>query len=178
VKNTPSYILFPKMKSLRDVYVKVYTAASFANLTDGGSQGGHVIFVTDGKNSSPLAWQSNKVRRVAKSTIASETLAMVDGCESAYALNRCLAEVVTGNSNDIKPVVCVTDSHSLYDSAHTTSVLEDRRLQIEMNIIREMVQRNELILEWCKTESQASDSLTKIGTSGAYLREVLEQAHF
>ena len=77
-------IVFPKMKSLNDLYIKVFTDASFRNLPDGGSQGGHVVFLTDGVRSCPVSWHSQKIKRIVKSTIAAETLALADGCETAY----------------------------------------------------------------------------------------------
>ena len=47
-------------------------------LTQGGSQGGYILFVSDPcGNKSLVSWQSQKVRRVVKSTLA-ETLALLD----------------------------------------------------------------------------------------------------
>ena len=49
----------------------VYHDASYANLQDG-----FIIFVTDHNEckASPIAWQSRKLKRVVKSTLAAETL--------------------------------------------------------------------------------------------------------
>ena len=44
-----------------------------------------------------------------------------------------------------------------------------------MNIVRQMIERKEVELEWCKGEDQKSDVLTKLGASGELLREVLKQ---
>ena len=44
-----------------------------------------------------------------------------------------------------------------------------------MNIVREMIERKEVELEWCKGEDQKSDVLTKLGASGELLREVFKQ---
>ena len=53
----------------------MYNDASFGNLKDGGSQGGFVSFLADETNvCSPVMWQSRKLKRVVKSTMASETL--------------------------------------------------------------------------------------------------------
>ncbi len=55
----------------------VYSDASFGNISDGGTQGGHLI-VLMGENGkfSPLPWQSKRVKRIVRSTLAVETLAM------------------------------------------------------------------------------------------------------
>ena len=175
VKDTPSYIKFPKLKSIRDIYLQVYTDASYGNLKDSGSQGGHIIFLTDGKRSCPISWSSRKVRRLVKSTLAAETLALVDGCESAYMIGKLIAETIYGNQDLNLPIVCVTDNHSLYEAAHSTHVLEDKRLTIEMGIVRQMVSRGEIQLKWCNSNEQVSDVLTKKGASGELVRWVLQK---
>ena len=55
--------------------LECYSDASFGNLPGGGSQGGFVIFLVDSNGiKCPLTWQSKKVRRVVKSTLAAETI--------------------------------------------------------------------------------------------------------
>merc|ERR1712055_588828 len=178
VKSTQTEILFPKFNSLKKVYLKVYTDASFKNLVNGNSQGGHIVFLTDGYNSCPLVWKSAKIKRVVKSTVAAETLALADGCETAFMLSKLVSEVITGKKDSSLPVVAVTDNHSLFVAAQSTSKLEDSRLQIDMNIIRQMIEREEMSLQWVKSEDQLGDILTKSGASGAKLREVISQGHF
>ena len=173
LKSTPTNIRFPNFVDMNSTYIKVFTDASYQNCPDGGSQGGHVVFLTDGIKSCPVAWHSKKVRRIVHSTLASETLALVEGCETAYMEARRLSEIITGNPDNVKPVVCITDNYNLYESAHSTNLLTDRRLHVEMNILRQMITRNELKLEWCKSEDQLSDSLTKVGACTELLREVI-----
>ena len=63
-----------------------YHEASFANLQDRGSQGGIIIFVTDQNEckASPIAWQSRKLKRVVKRTLAAETLFQVEASEACF----------------------------------------------------------------------------------------------
>ena len=179
IKNTPTDIKFPVFTSLNDLYIKVYTDASYANCDDKGSMGGHIIFLTDGINCCPIAWQAKKIQRIVRSSTAAETLALVEGCERAYVISRLFAEILTGNNKmHEKPVVCVTDNMNLYQSSHTTNSLEDKRLLLEMNIVRQMISRNEIKLLWCKGELQLSDVLTKIGASGVKLRKIIHNGHF
>ena len=176
VRNTSSDIKFPGFSSLKDIHIQVYTDASYANLQDGGSQGGHVVFLSDGTNSCPIAWQSKRVQRVVRSTLAAETLALVEGCERAYMAGRLLNEILSGtNEKYVKPVLCVVDNRSLFQSAQSTNILEDRRLQVEMAILREMVDRNEIEIQWCSGDKQLSNVLTKTGASGHLLRETLHK---
>ena len=76
----------------------VFSDASFGNLSDGGTQGGHLIFLM-GENGkfSPLAWQSRRVKRVVRSTLAGETLAMSDGIDNAIFLSTLFSELTVGS---------------------------------------------------------------------------------
>ena len=87
-KKEKSQIVIPDLGNLGNVQIVGYCDASFMNLNDGGSQVGYVIFLK-GDNGSymPLAWQSKRVRRIVKSTLGAETLAMVDLAET-HGFNR------------------------------------------------------------------------------------------
>ena len=69
----------------------------------------------------------------------------------------------------------MTDNLSLYQAAHSTNQLEDDRLKIDMAIIREMVQRQEIQLQWAPGSEQVSDVLTKKGASWEKLCDVLKR---
>ena len=76
-------ILFPTMESMDDGRIVIFSDASLANLTDGFSSGaGFIIFICAGSSASPLYWRSYKIRRVVRSTIAAETLALVDAIDN------------------------------------------------------------------------------------------------
>ena len=49
----------------------------------------------DGKFS-PICWQSKRIRRVVRSTLAGETLALADGIDSAFYLATIYSELTTG----------------------------------------------------------------------------------
>ena len=77
LKGSQVKILFPPMDNLESCYLEVYTDASFGNLSAGGSQVGLLILLKSpsGKRC-PIYWQSKKARRVVKSTLAAETMAL------------------------------------------------------------------------------------------------------
>ena len=176
-KSSQTDVLFPKLKSIEEARIVVFTDASLMNLDDGGSQGGHIIFLTDGVDCCPITWQSRKIKRIVRSTLAAETLAFVDGCEAGYMINQLLKEIM-GESYVEKPIICFTDNMSLYDSSHTTNTVTDRRLLTEINIVRQMVSNKEIELKWCSSENQTSDVLTKLGAAGGKLREILHSGKF
>ena len=80
---------------MEQLTVECYSDASFGNLAGGGSQGGYIIFLSDPDGSRcPLSWQSRKVCRVVKSTLAAETLALLDAAEAGVYLANLITEVV------------------------------------------------------------------------------------
>ena len=165
-KKEKSQIVIPDLGNLENIKLVGYSDASFANLGDGGSQGGYIIFVVgDNKKYMPIAWQSRRIRRVVKSTLAAETLAMVDLAEACVFYRKLLLELV--NLQDVKeniPIICKTDNSSLFDAAHSTTQIQDKRLRIEMSILREMLNKSELkSMRWIPTDLQIADSLTKKG---------------
>ena len=160
-----------------DCHLSGYHDASFGNLDDGGSQGGFLIFLGD-KNSncqSPIMWQSRKVRRIVKSAMASETLAMVDCSEASYWLNQLISEIL-GYKNPRLPIKCYTDSKQLYDATQSLRSIEDKRLRIDIAVIREMLHKKE-INEMIRiaSEEQLADCLTKLGASPLKLNNILRR---
>ena len=176
VKNDSSYIKVPRFSDLKDLQLCVYADASFANLPEGKSQGGHIIFIVDSHgNSCPISWHSTKIKRVVKSTLAAETLSLVEGVDNAILLSKLLAEVIYNKPNSCLPVECRTDNKSLFQAAYTTTTLSDKRLRVEMSIVREMVERKEMKLIWVDTKDQLADVLTKKGASSSLLMETLQE---
>lgn len=109
----------------------VFSDASFANLSDGGrrAEGGHLILLM-GENGkfSPLSWQSKRVKRIVRSTLASETLAMSDGIDNTIFLSTLFSELTTGDAEHAPPIICVTDNHSLADAIKSTKSVSEKRL--------------------------------------------------
>ena len=79
-----------------------FSDASLANLKNGGSQGGVIMFIV-GENGeyAPLSWNSKKIKGMVKSTIAAETLALLEGSENCFLLGSIVKEMldVDGSSS-------------------------------------------------------------------------------
>ena len=64
-------------------------------------------------------------------------------------------------SDNIK-IFCKTNNSCLYDSLHSSILILDERLRIEIAIMREMVKKKEIAeISWIPTDVQIADSLTK-----------------
>ena len=75
----------------------VFSDASLGNLSDGGTQGGTLVtLMGENRMFSPLCWQSKRIRRVVRSTLAGETLAMSDGIDNAIFFATIFSELSSG----------------------------------------------------------------------------------
>ena len=165
-KKEKSQIDIPVLGNLELLKIITYSDASFSNLTDGGSQGGYILFWLE-KNDKymTIAWQSKHIKRVIKSTLAAETLAMIYLAEACIFYRKFLLEILQlkDNSDNIK-IFIKTDNSCLYDSIHSSTPILDERLHTEMAILREMSERKEIAeISWIPTDVQIADSLTKKG---------------
>ena len=64
------------------------------------------------------------------------------------------------------------------EAAHSTTAVEEKRLRVDLAVIRQSVSRNEFKLRWIETKHRLADSLTKQGTDSSRLVETLESAKF
>ena len=105
-KSNRSFITFPSLH-LPSVKVTIYSDASFNNLCNGASQGGHIVLLTDQfNNSCPISWKSNKVCRIARSSLAAEALTFSDGSDTAYFINQLAQEA--GLVRSLSPISAYT----------------------------------------------------------------------
>ena len=119
------------------VSITVYTDAAFGNLPDGGSQGAYLIFLT-GKDSrcNPINWQSKRIRRVVRSSLAAETLAMGEGIDAALYISVLYNEIMHGQSKRTPlSIKGYTDNKSLCDALKSSKYVTDRRLRIDIGAL-------------------------------------------
>ena len=179
IKKAKSYnvsLHFPKM-DLGDLTVTAFADASHGNLRNGGSQGGMYIEVRSRTSSCPVEWQSKRIRRAAKSTLAAETIALVDALDNAIYIQHLIAELLYKPISHIE-VNCFTDNMSLYQTAHSTKSIGDRRLRIELAIVREAVKAEQITLAWVKSEDQLADCFTKKGCDSQKLLRHIANGRF
>ena len=96
LKHEDCDILFSDLGDLNLLKLVVFSDASHANLPDGfSSAGGFIVFLVGGnKRCCPLAWEAKKMKRVVKSTLAAETLALVEALDMAFYLGSILSEIL------------------------------------------------------------------------------------
>ena len=168
----PELNLYVSMTPLLATFVMV-------DLKVDGVDGGYVIFLEGPNgNCSPLIWQSKTLRRVVRSTMAAETLSPVEAEEACFWLSGMLKEVLL-NHQDRSPqysIECRTDSHHLYDAVNSIRPVLDKRLRINIAILKEMLERKELSqIKRIDKNCELADSLTKRGASSHNLMRVFAE---
>ena len=153
-------LAFPMLGEPENLVLEVFTDASFQNLGDGGSQGGFVTILTNPETGKchPLAWASRKIKRIARSTLAAEILALQDGLHATIFLAQIL-EFITGLKLRINGYV---DSKQLFESLYSSKTVLEKRLRVEISSIQELLQSGEVSrVNWVPTTRQYADCLTK-----------------
>ena len=75
LKDTKSYMTFPRLDP-NNLKIVVFTGASLGNINEGlGSTGAYIVWMMNKTgNCCPIAWKSHKIRRVVRSTLATEMM--------------------------------------------------------------------------------------------------------
>eukprot|EP00959_Pyramimonas_sp_CCMP1952_P373556 7823453-Pyramimonas_sp.AAC.1 len=125
-----------------------------------------------------LDWRSHRIRRVVRSTLAAEAMAMDVGVDTAYYLRHLFAEVLfrdfkPGSSGKLPsffmPIKVATDCKSLYDiltKEGTPSTTLERRLSIDIAAVAHVAEEFDdenpkSTVFWVPTDKQVADHLTK-----------------
>ena len=140
--------------------------ASFGNFPNGGSQGAYVTFLIDNAGVYvPIAWQSRRVRRVVKSTVAAECLAAIEAAENVVLLSTALKLILKSSLYSVKTFI-FCDNKNLVNAVYSSTKVEDQRLQIDICVLRDMLSIGELSkFCWVPTKHQIANCLTKQGAS-------------
>ena len=173
LNNTSISLTYVPLHDLTKCKLVVFCDASHSSKSKEISQGGHVIFIADSLgNANILRWQSKKISRICKSTIAAETISLLEAVETAYFL-KLLFEDITGRSG--MDIICYSDNKSLVQHLKTTNTVTDFRLRVDISRLREMLDNGEITdVRWVSTDRKLADCLTKSGASAANLLHVLK----
>ena len=141
--------------------INIYTDSSFRNIDDAASQGGCVVSMLCGQNSEQerfILSSSRRLRRVAKSTFAAETLAASDAIDVAFEAQFVLRLLGIKNLK----LTLLTDSKSIVD--YLTSLNgspAEVRLKVDLAAIREFLVGFSCKLRHVSSSENLADALTK-----------------
>ena len=167
-------ILFPNLMMDEKLKIVLYTDSAYKNLCDGiSSCYGYIVFIMDSSNRcSPITWGSKKIQRIVNSTLAAETMALLNGIKDALYVKAILLELIgTLTSLDI---VCYVDNKGLVDAVHSTHLVEDKLTRLSIAAIKEHYEKSEITqVNHIAGAYMLADVLTKSGVSPYSLLEVL-----
>lgn len=163
---------FPKLDR-KTLQLRVYSDASFASNTDGSSHLGYIIFLTDASGTcQPLYWSSHKSKRVTRSFLGSETMALADAFDMAYALKHDIQRMIKQNV----PIRILTDNLSLFDVITKATTTAEKRLMIDLAALKQAYNVHDVEqLGFVRTAFNPADALTKV-TRCPVLEEILSSA--
>ena len=172
IQDFESFVFFPALGEMGNWTMCVYTDASHANLSDGvSSTMGCLVFVVGrGGAMCTVSWRANKIRRVVRSTLAAETMALQEGLEEAIYIRSLLLEL----GNWKIPIVAYVDNKSLIEALYSTKQVNDRRLRIDIGSLKELLNGEVESIKWIPGSRQLANCLTKRGASGSDLLDVLQ----
>ena len=133
----------------------VYPDASWISEVDSGRSHSGVITLLNGN---PIHWWSKKQSMVALSSTEAEYIALGEAAKDAVWLREWLTAVL-GLTVPIR-VLC-DNSAALKVAANDTDSARTRHYSARHHFVRELIQENQLRLEWVSTQEQAADLLTK-----------------
>ena len=143
--------------------IECFSDASYGNLCDGGSQGGYLVFLSDDNGGRSLvSWQSKRIRRVVKSTLAAECLALLDAAQAGVYLRHMIKEIL-----GVQPVIkCYVDNRSLVEAVYSTKAVEDKHLRIDVAALKDLLETRDVAsVSWVQSAKQLANVLTKRGAS-------------
>ena len=160
LKEDTCSVFFPDIGSMTQVRLCAFTDAAYGNLSDGvSSTAGYVVFAVGRDKACPLSWRSNKIKRVVRSTLAAEVLACLEGLEDCLYLKAVMLELFRGIN---VPIIAYFDSKSFNDNIHSTKLVDNKQLRIDISTIKQMLDTSEVdSIRWCSGLSQLADCLTK-----------------
>jgi Reverse transcriptase (RNA-dependent DNA polymerase) len=133
---------------------------SLNNLDDEKSQGGRIACLTNKTGhlvASWIFWESRTIKHVCRSSSVSEVRSAVEGYDATIWLLALWKEI---SGQDIDALL-VTDSESLQQKAVSTALPTEKRLRIDMALLRQGLRRGEYGLVWADSSSNLANPLTK-----------------
>ena len=173
LQSTDVSLFFPILGDIQKWYILTMSDAAFANLADSvSSGGGHVILlVGEAEKCAAISWKANKIKRVIRSTLAAEALALQECIEHAVYLRELLKEMLACDFNI--PIEAWIDSANAHKAVHSTTKVEDQRLRIDIACIKESVLEEDITVNHCPGNEMIADCLTKRGANSQGLLNII-----
>lgn len=153
---------------LKTMSIGVFIDAAFANNVDLTSQLGFLTALMDEKGTVIVVnYGSLKCKRVTLSALAAELYAMMYGFDQSFVIHKAVEEFFEKRV----PLRIFTDSLSLFESLTSLNTTSEKRLLIDLSILRESYERREIAdVFWIPGDQNLADGLTKKSACDAIVR--------
>eukprot|EP00439_Symbiodinium_sp_Y106_P014973 s9774_g2.t1 len=159
-----------------------FSDAALANRPGGASTGGFLLGLIHPKDLEKgegrinlVSWRSAKLQRVARSSLAAEAQALSELEQEAMFARLTWYELLGGKVREDDPVsgaekvkaVLVVDAKAMYDVlekgdiASSAYSLKDKYTALELQSLSQRLTRLKTSLQWCDSDHQAADGMTK-----------------
>jgi hypothetical protein len=142
----------------------IFIDLSFVNNSDLFSQIDYVICLADATHANILHWSSIKCKRIIRSVLAAELFAMIYDFDVESILKSILIKLL--DKKIFISLILTTDSKSLYDCLIRLSITIEKRLMIDVMILRQFYERREITeMIWIHDINNSENSMIKIKSS-------------
>jgi hypothetical protein len=137
----------------------IFSDSFFANNRDLFSQIDYVICLTDLINTmNILHWFLIKFKRITRNVLTIELFAMIYD----FNVNSILKAILTKILDILISLILVIDSKSLYDYLVRLKITVEKRLMMNVMILRQWYKRREITeIKWIHKSNNSVDSMTK-----------------
>ena len=181
LQGLPTVMYFPDLGPVDEWIFVGYGDAGIKSMPDKiSSVGGQVILLanTYKNRACVLNWRSKKLVRKVVSSLAGEALAVV-ATIGEIVYTRAIMKQIYGDVIDSVPVVMFTDSKNLYEAVHSSSLVDDSWLIIDVAIIKDALKDNTITcLKRVASGDMLANCLTKAGASSEQLLRVLQTGNY
>ena len=164
MRNITAHKSIISYKSLGEVAgwsIELATDASWQNLNGTDSTEAGLVMIRGGNTAAPVLWWSNKIKRVCRSAMEAETMALNTGIDQAIFVKQVMEELLALPEDSI-PLKAMVDNQDCHAIAHANVAAKERRLRAEVGRIKEALRRgnvSELVL--VKGPKQLANAMTK-----------------
>jgi len=175
LKGTVNYGFYISRKGKASIRLLGYSDADFASSKDRVSTSGFVFML----GGTPISWSSTRQRTIATSTVESEYIAINLAAKQAVWLRNLIQEMASQlgkNGEKIEDIEMVTimgdnlGSHSL--AVNPQNHAKTKHIDIQYHYIRHLIERKDVIIDYCPTTDMLADGLTKPLPKPAFEKEV------
>ncbi len=136
----------------------IFNDSFFANNRDLFSQIDYVICLADATHANILHWFSIKCKRITRSVLTIELFAMIHDFDVDSVLKATLTKML----DIFISLILVIDSKSLYDCLVRLEITVEKRLMMNVMILRQSYERREITeIKWIHESNNSVDSMTK-----------------